>query len=157
MWVRAWPSKQRFVSDASHELRSPVATIRNHADVALAHPGQTTTELAETVLVEGLRVQRLVEALLVLARIEEHTLGVNRRAIFEEAGRRRATTTLHVEATGVPGGRVSGDLAQLRAMVRNIADNAARHSAMAAARARAGSEVHGNRAGSGRARTGRRG
>ena len=39
--------ERRFVSDASHELRSPVATIRQHAEVALSHPdGTDTQELA---------------------------------------------------------------------------------------------------------------
>ena len=35
-------SQRRFVSDASHELRSPITTIRQHAEVALAHPDWTT-------------------------------------------------------------------------------------------------------------------
>ncbi|MGI8426751.1 MAG: HAMP domain-containing protein [Actinomycetota bacterium] len=51
--------KQRqFVSDASHELRSPVASIRQHAEVALAHPDQTNLgELAQTVLAENMRAK----------------------------------------------------------------------------------------------------
>jgi signal transduction histidine kinase len=44
--------QRRFVSDASHELRSPLATIREHAEVARGHPETTSTEaLAGTVLV----------------------------------------------------------------------------------------------------------
>ncbi|MBA2642659.1 MAG: HAMP domain-containing protein, partial [Actinobacteria bacterium] len=67
--------ERRFVSDASHELRSPVATIRQHAEVALSHPDQTSTEdLAEIVLDEDARLQRLVEDLLLLTRIDEGTL-----------------------------------------------------------------------------------
>ena len=54
---RAHDQQRRFVSDASHELRSPVASIRQHAEVALAHPdGTSTTELAATVLAEDLRM-----------------------------------------------------------------------------------------------------
>jgi signal transduction histidine kinase len=41
--------ERRFVSDASHELRSPVAAIRQHAEVARSHPGDVTDELAEVV------------------------------------------------------------------------------------------------------------
>lgn len=67
--------QRRFVSDASHELRSPVASIRQHTEVALSHPGRTSVpELAGTVLAEDLRMQRLVESLLLLARSDEGTL-----------------------------------------------------------------------------------
>lgn len=126
--------QRRFVSDASHELRSPVATIRQHAEVALAHPSSTTTEeLAEVVLVEDLRVQRLVEDLLLLARADEHTLQVNRRpvdlddAVFEEADRLRGVGTLRIDVASVSAGRVGGDAAQLRRAIRNLTDNARRH------------------------------
>ena len=74
---QAQARQRRLVADASHELRSPVATIRQHAEVALAHPGRTTTtELAATVLAEDLRLQRLVEDLLLLTRADEHTLAL---------------------------------------------------------------------------------
>lgn len=126
--------QRRFVSDASHELRSPVATIRQHAEVALAHPTSTTTEeLAEVVLAEDLRVQRLVEDLLLLARADERTLPVNRRPVdlddlvFEEADRLRHVGSLRVDVAGVSAGRISGDPGQLRRVVRNLADNAVRH------------------------------
>ena len=71
-------SRQRqLVADTSHELRSPIASIRQHAEVALAHPERTTaSELAETVLAESLRLARLVDDLLLLARADEHTLAL---------------------------------------------------------------------------------
>lgn len=126
--------QRRFVSDASHELRSPVATIRQHAEVALAHPGRTSmSEFAEVVLAEDLRVQRLVEDLLFLARSDEHTSPSNRRpvdlddVVFEEADRLRSTTSLRVDVAGVSGARVEGDPAQLRRALRNLGENAARH------------------------------
>ncbi len=126
--------QRRFVSDASHELRSPVASIRQHAEVALAHPDRTTTaELAETVLAEDLRVQRLVEDLLLLARADEETLAINLSSVdlddlvFDEARRLRETTNLRIETTGVSAGRVLGDAAGLARALRNLGDNAARH------------------------------
>ncbi|HWV50049.1 MAG TPA: histidine kinase dimerization/phospho-acceptor domain-containing protein, partial [Microbacterium sp.] len=65
-------AQRRFVSDASHELRSPLATIRQHAELAQAHPGVTSIEeLAEVVSEEGLRLQGIVESLLLLARLDE--------------------------------------------------------------------------------------
>jgi signal transduction histidine kinase len=128
--------QRRLVSDASHELRSPVAAIRQHAEVALAHPGRTTVgELAGTVLTEDLRLQRLAEDLLLLTRADEHTLTLRRRPVdlddlvLAEARRLRGATRLRVDITGVSAGRVEGDAAALRRMVRNLADNAARHAA----------------------------
>ena len=64
--------QRRFTSDASHELRSPVAAIRQHAEVAREHPDATSSrELATAVLAETDRLQELVEDLLVLARLDE--------------------------------------------------------------------------------------
>jgi signal transduction histidine kinase len=126
--------QRRFVSDASHELRSPLATIRQHAEVALSHPDRTTTaRLAQTVLDEGARLQQLVEDLLLLARADEGTLSLRRRAVdlddvvFEAASGLRQATDLGVDTAGVSAGRVNGDEDQLRRMVRNLVDNAARH------------------------------
>ena len=126
--------QRRFVSDASHELRSPVAAIRQHAEVVLAHPDQTSAaELAEVVLAEDLRVQRLVEDLLLLARADERTLPTSRRPIdlddvvFEEADRLRSSGRTRVDVSGVSAGRVDGDGAHLRRVLRNLSDNAARH------------------------------
>jgi signal transduction histidine kinase len=126
--------QRRFVADASHELRSPVASIRQHAEVALAHPDRTATaELAATVLAEDLRVQRLVEDLLLLARADEQALPPRRRQVdlddlvFDEARRLRDATGLHVDVGAVSAGRVEGDPAGLRRVLRNLGDNAARH------------------------------
>jgi signal transduction histidine kinase len=126
--------QQQFVSDASHELRSPVASIREQAEVALAHPERmTTTDLAEHVLAEDLRVQRLVEDLLLLARADEQILRLKRRPVdlddlvFEAARRLRAASSLRIDTTDVSAARVLGDAAGLRRVVANLADNALRH------------------------------
>ena len=126
--------QRRFVSDASHELRSPVATIRQHAEVALAHPETSKLEeLADIVLQENDRLQSLVEDLLLLSRADEGTLQLHTQAVdvddlvFEEAKRLRATTELRVRTSRVSAGRVSGDREQLNRLLRNLSDNAARH------------------------------
>ena len=128
--------ERRFVSDASHELRSPVAAIRQHAEVALSHPDRTTMgELAETVLEEDVRLQRIVEDLLLLTRVDEGTLQLRRLPVdlddlmFEEAARLRAATALRIDSAGVSAGRVVGDRGRLERLVRNLTDNAARHAA----------------------------
>ena len=127
-------SQRRFVSDASHELRSPITTIRQHAEVALAHPERTTAaELGEVVLAEQQRMQRLVEDLLLLARADEH-VPLAREAVdlddlaFEEGHRLRSTTSKRVDTSGVSAARVQGDADALRRMFRNVGENAARHS-----------------------------
>lgn len=126
-------SQRRFVSDASHELRSPITTIRQHAEVALAHPDRVTAaELAEVVLAEQQRMQRLVEDLLLLARVDEH-VPLTRAAVdlddlaFEEGHRLRSTTSKRVDTSGVKAVRVQGDADALRRMLRNVGENAVRH------------------------------
>jgi len=131
---RAQQSQNRFVSDASHELRSPIAAIRQHAEVALAHPERTgVSELAATVLAEDLRMQHLVDDLLQLARSDEQRsappdLPVDLDdLVLAEAKTLRAATSVAVDTTAVSAGQVRGDEAQLARLVRNLGSNAARH------------------------------
>jgi signal transduction histidine kinase len=126
-------SQRRFVSDASHELRSPITSIRQHAEVALAHPDRITAqELAEVVLAEQQRMQRLVEDLLLLARADEH-VPLSRVPVdlddlaFEEGHRLRSSTSSQVDTSGVGAARVQGDVNALRRVLRNLGENAARH------------------------------
>lgn len=126
--------ERRFVSDASHELRSPVAAIRQHAEVAQSHPdGTTTQELAEVVLEEDARLQRIVEDLLLLTRVDEGTLPLETAPVdvddlmFDDAKRLRASTELRIDGSGVSAGRVVGDRQHLERLIRNLTDNAARH------------------------------
>lgn len=126
--------QRRFVADASHELRSPVASIRQHAEVAAAHPDRSSlAELSDTVIAEARRMQHLVDDLLLLARVDEQTVQLRRRPVdlddivFAEATRLRSHTDLRVDTRNVSAGRVVGDEAGLRRVVRNLGDNAARH------------------------------
>jgi len=128
--------QRRLVSDASHELRSPLAVIRQHAEVALAHPADSDAEeLAEIVLVEDLRLQRMVEDLLLLTRIDEGTLALRHSEVdlddivLEEASRLRASQIdRRIDSRAVSAGRIHGDAAHLERLVRNLIDNAIRHS-----------------------------
>jgi signal transduction histidine kinase len=126
-------SQRRFVSDASHELRSPITSIRQHAEVTLAHPDRMTAqELADVVLAEQQRMQSLVEDLLLLARADEH-VPLSRAPVdlddlaFEEGHRLRAATSKRVDTSGVGVARVQGDADALCRVVRNLGENAARH------------------------------
>ncbi|CAN5730264.1 ATP-binding protein [soil metagenome] len=125
--------QRRFVSDAAHELRSPVSSIRQHSEVALAHPeGSTAADLAAIVHAENLRVERLVDDLLLLARLDEGARQTREQVdlddlVLAEAARLRATTSAAVDTTGVAAARVLGNSAELERLVRNLADNASRH------------------------------
>ncbi|WP_425576545.1 sensor histidine kinase [Nocardioides nanhaiensis] len=126
--------QQRFVSDASHELRSPLASIRQTAEVSQAHPGALPEgELAEAVLEEGLRMQRIVEQMLVLTRADERGVRPREEVDLDDLvlgqARRVAREGLRVDTRGVGPARVVGDTAALTQVVRNLADNAARHAA----------------------------
>jgi signal transduction histidine kinase len=126
--------QRRFVSDAAHELRSPIASIRQHAEVALAHPdGASVTDLAGTVLAEDVRIQRLVEDLLLLARADETDARLDARPVdlddlvLAEVRRLRARGGPAVDSSAVSAGRVSGVPGLLASLVGNLVENAARH------------------------------
>jgi signal transduction histidine kinase len=131
---QAQARERRLVSDASHELRSPVAVIRQHAEVALAHPGRVANgELAEVAVAEAERLERLVDDLLFLARADERARTAVHGpvdvddVVFEEAARLRGAGHPRVVTTGVSAARVLGDAPQLHRLVRNLVENAARH------------------------------
>ncbi len=129
---RAQKTQNQFVSDASHELRSPLATIRQHAELASRYPEATSLEtLSDTVLQEGTRMQQLVEGLLLLAKLDEgqrytsELLDVD-DLLFQEA-RRLRQLGLAVDSSEVHPARFNGNAQLLTTVVRNLGDNAARH------------------------------
>jgi signal transduction histidine kinase len=133
-------AQRRFISDASHELRSPLASLRQFAEVARAHPERVTAdELSDAILDEGARLERLVDGMLTLARSDERGLASGRRpvdlddVVLAEVRRLRASTGLRIDASGVGAARVDGDPALIAGLVRNLVDNAARHASSAIA------------------------
>lgn len=125
--------QRQFVGDASHELRSPLASIRQTAEVSRAHPGALPEgELADAVLEESARMQRLVEQLLVLARADEGAVArsdqdVDLDDLALAVARRARRAGLRVDTSAIAPGRVRGDLVGLTQVVQNLVDNAARH------------------------------
>jgi len=131
-------AQRRFISDASHELKSPLASLRQYAEVARDYPDRMSeAELAEAVLDEGGRLERLVRNLLLLARVDEQSLGLATGVVdlddllLAEGSRLRGTTELSVDTSAVSAARVAGDAGLLGQVVRNLADNAARHATSA--------------------------
>lgn len=139
-------SQRRFVSDASHELRSPIASIRQHAEVAVAHPERTeVADLADVVRSEAVRLQDLVTGLLELSRLDEGGIRTRRPVDLDDlaldaVARARARATagdapardgdapaVRVDGSAISAARVLGDERVLAGVVRNLVDNAVRH------------------------------
>jgi signal transduction histidine kinase len=132
--LRGSAARQRqFVSDASHELRSPLAGMRAELEVAMAHEQDADWHHTAGDVLEDLgRLQRLVDQLLVLARLDESAPVADRpvdldELVLREARRARERDGLVVDVHAVSAGRVRGDPDRLRQVVRNLVDNAARH------------------------------
>ncbi|MGH8972367.1 MAG: sensor histidine kinase [Acidimicrobiia bacterium] len=131
---RAAERQRRFVSDASHELRSPLAATRTTLEVALTHPESTTLEATATdALAEAERMERLIADLLFLARGDEGRPAGGGGAVDvddvvrAEVARVRSRGRVAVDASGVDPGRVWGVAGHLEQAVRNLLENAERH------------------------------
>ncbi len=148
----AHDEQQRFVADASHELRGPLTRIRSELEVDRAHPATADPEATgASVLAEVVGLKRLVDDLLVLARSDAGTLALRRDVVdlddvvLREVARLRTETATAapagatsaaatvaaptIDSAGVSGAQVRGDRDALTRLVRNLVDNAARHAA----------------------------
>ncbi|SIN13533.1 signal transduction histidine kinase [Mycobacteroides abscessus subsp. abscessus] len=126
-------AQRRFVGDASHELRSPLATVISALEIAQNHPEVFDKTLVQTALLpEAHRMQSLVEDLLLLARADEHGLPMRRTEIdlddlaSDEVTRLKRETSLQISGQ-LAAVKVTGDALGLARVLRNLADNAARH------------------------------
>lgn len=125
--------QRRFIADASHELRSPLANIQAVLEVARTRDELALWQVAGTELAsEQGRMLRLVEDLLVLARLDGHVPVAQNEVDLDdivhdavETLRRHAGTDILVDP--LPAVRVRGDGPQLVRVARNLLDNAARH------------------------------
>jgi heavy metal sensor kinase len=130
--------ERRFAADASHELRTPLANLRAELELSLRR-SRTIDELEATVrsaAEEAERLSRLAEDLLVLARADRGLLPVHPRptdlgvlveAAMVELRPRAAERGIEVEASPAPGTRVDLDEARVGQAVRNLLENALRH------------------------------
>jgi signal transduction histidine kinase len=127
-------AQRRFVGDASHELRSPLASIISALEVAQDYPEILDDDLRNgTLIPEAYRMQTLVEDLLLLARADERGIAKREEEIHldvlaeSEAMRLRRETDLDVRLDTEPTAVVVGDLSGIGRMLRNLIDNAVRH------------------------------
>ncbi|MFC9319494.1 sensor histidine kinase [Streptomyces nigra] len=115
--------QRRFVADASHELRSPIASLRTQLEVGAAHPELLDLDGAVT---DTVRLQTLAADLLLLARLDAGERPGDARfdlgALAREHAEGQAGVT--VTADEVP---VAGSRAQVGRVLTNLLDNARRH------------------------------
>jgi signal transduction histidine kinase len=127
----AFEAQRRFVANASHELRTPLTLERAMIEVALADPHADAGSLravCERVLAAGAEQERVIEALLTLARSQR---GLEERrpldlAAVAEAALADLGPEPRVEATLEPAA-TSGDQRLVERLVVNLLDNAVRH------------------------------
>jgi signal transduction histidine kinase len=132
--------QRSLVSDTAHELRSPIASIRAQLEVALDHPaGQDWASTGRDVLADTLRLSRLTEDLLLLARLDEQAdqgdmgrhgepldLGELACAVVARyADSPVPVTAVTAEADGMAS--VAGNRDRLDRMLVNLIDNAIRY------------------------------
>nr|WP_240898703.1 HAMP domain-containing sensor histidine kinase [Kocuria sediminis] len=126
-------AQRRFVADASHELRSPLATLTTTIEVAASDPSATMwPEVAPVLRSQSRRMGRLVEDLLTLAKVDDAGLRLRvadtdlDEVVREEVARMRPASRhevrVHVEPV-----RIRGDGSRLQQVLRNLLSNAERH------------------------------
>lgn len=135
---RTMQLRRQFVAHASHELKSPVASLQTLAeavDRAIDDDPEATRSLIARMTGEAERLGRLVKGLLDLSRLEEPGAISNRtadvsaivHAQVDSLTELAETKSIEIRLDVTPGVQVAGDGSQLGLMVRNLLDNALRY------------------------------
>ncbi|NYI93914.1 anti-anti-sigma factor [Streptomonospora nanhaiensis] len=126
----AMDRQRGFVSDASHELRNPIAGLRTRLEVELADPGGDVREALRGALADTERLERIVSDLLELARLDADVATarepVDLGDLAESEVRRRGAPP-RVESEAEPRLFVYGNRLRLVRLLTNLLGNAERH------------------------------
>ena len=130
--------RRDFIANASHELRTPLTVIVGFLEIALSDPGldaATRTAHLKLMTEQGQRMQRLIEDMLTLSRLESDEFPLRRErvdvALLVEsvaAEARALSGGRHEIAVSVDGPDVMGNMEELRSAFANLASNAVRYS-----------------------------
>jgi two-component system OmpR family sensor kinase len=133
----AFTAQRAFISDAAHELRSPLTALRLQAQLLDRAPDEAARLEARAQLGSAIeRATHLVEQLLTLARSEPQETAIKFEPVALADIAAEAITDCHAMALdrnielsldAEPGLKVRGDREALRVMLRNIIDNAVRY------------------------------
>jgi signal transduction histidine kinase len=133
---RARARQREFVSDAAHELRSPLASIRTQLEVGVRlGPGSDWPAIADDLLADVERLSRLVDDLLLLARADEAGPAPSRarpldlRPVVDGVVARAAGARVPVRAEPGPASWAVADPDAVTRVLTNLVDNAVRHAA----------------------------
>ncbi|HEX3090686.1 MAG TPA: HAMP domain-containing sensor histidine kinase [Ilumatobacteraceae bacterium] len=117
--------ERQFLSDASHELRSPLASMRAQLETG------TWPSDADGVKAEAARLSHIVDDLMDLAKADEAAPPTTEtdldEVVVEEVSAISPTTDIAIDTTNVSAARLIGDRQALARLVRNLVDNASRH------------------------------
>ncbi|MFF0082863.1 sensor histidine kinase [Streptomyces canus] len=126
-----------FAADASHELRTPVASVRGHAELALLHPGPLPPEITralQRIAAESTRMGAMVDDLLLLARLDAgrplEAVPVDlTHLVLDALTDARATGSGHRWELDLPEDpvTVTGDAHRLQQVLANLLSNARLH------------------------------
>ncbi len=135
----SFEQQRRFMADASHELRTPVAIVRGEADVILGKEKRAETEYRESFSIvqsEAERMTRIIEDLFTLARVDAGQQPLQKDAIyldeilgeavksFRTVANKRNITLEYKTPEEM---KYSGDAQLLRRLFSNLIDNALKH------------------------------
>ncbi|RSN13528.1 two-component sensor histidine kinase [Streptomyces sp. WAC 05977] len=120
--------QSRFTSDASHELRTPLASLRTQLEVLLAHPDRLDwRDACRNALLDITRLQDLVGDLVLLGKLDnaepERTTPVRLSEVVESCLSGRQGVRAGIDGDPM----VLGDRGRLERLLRNLVDNAQRH------------------------------
>jgi two-component system OmpR family sensor kinase len=131
--------QRQFMADASHELRTPVATTRTAASVALQQDHRDESEYRETLGIveqQAARLSRVVDDMFTLARADAGNYPVRMTPMYLDeviddvvrAARVIASTRdVSIDSETIPSAAFTGDEDLIRRMIVNLIDNAVRH------------------------------